>query len=45
MPAEELAVLLNGAINFGVMWAGHGEKSRLARLKGAIKRLLTELRA
>jgi AcrR family transcriptional regulator len=45
MPAEELAVLLNGAINFGVMWAGHGEKSRLARLKAAVKRLLKELRA
>jgi hypothetical protein len=45
MPAEELAVLLNGAINFGVMWAGRGEKSRLVRLKGAVKRLLKELRA
>jgi Tetracyclin repressor-like, C-terminal domain len=46
MPAEELAVLLNGAMNFGVMWAGHGrDKSRLMRLKSAVKKLFKELRA
>jgi AcrR family transcriptional regulator len=46
MPAEELAVLLNGAMNFGVMWAGHGrDKTRLTRLKAAVKRLFKELRA
>ncbi len=46
MPAEELAVLLNGAINFGVMWAGHGrDATRLQRVKAAVKRLLRELRA
>ena len=46
MPAEELAVLLNGAMNFGVMWAGHGrDKSRLPRLKAAVRRLFKELRA
>ena len=46
MPAEELAVLLNGAMNFGVMWAGQGrDATRIARVKGAVKRLLRELRA
>lgn len=46
MPAEELAVLLNGAMNFGVMWAGHGrDKARVTRIKAAVKRLFKELRA
>ncbi len=45
MPAQELAVLINGAINFGVMWAGQdGDATRVKRLKAAIKRLLRELR-
>lgn len=43
--AEELAVLLNGAMNFGVMWAGHGrDKTRVQRLKTALKRLYKALR-
>jgi AcrR family transcriptional regulator len=46
MPAEELAVLINGAMNFGVMWAGHGrDKSRVQRLKTALRRLYKALRA
>lgn len=45
MPAEELAVLLNGAINFGVMWAGQGDdRARLKRLKAVVKRLLRALK-
>ena len=46
MPAEELAVLINGAVNFGVMWAGHGrDKPRIGRIKSALRRLFKELRA
>jgi AcrR family transcriptional regulator len=46
MPAEDLAVLLNGAMNFGVMWAGHGrDATRLLRVKAAVKRLFKALRA
>jgi hypothetical protein len=46
MPAEELAVLLNGAMNFGVMWAGQShDAGRLSRVKVAIKRLFKLLRA
>jgi AcrR family transcriptional regulator len=46
MPAEELAVLLNGAMNFGVMWAGQTRDAmRLSRLKAAVKRLFRALRA
>jgi AcrR family transcriptional regulator len=46
MPAEELAVLLNGAMNFGVMWAGHGgDAARLQRVKAAVKRLFKALKA
>jgi AcrR family transcriptional regulator len=45
MPAEELAVMLNGAMNFGIMWAGQSnDATRLARLKSAVRRLLRELR-
>jgi AcrR family transcriptional regulator len=46
MPAEELAVLLNGAMNFGVMWAGNTrDVTRLHRIKTAVKRLFKVLRA
>lgn len=46
MPAEELAVLLNGAMNFGVMWAGQTrDVMRLHRIKAAVKRLFKVLRA
>ncbi|MDZ4869886.1 MAG: TetR family transcriptional regulator [Alphaproteobacteria bacterium] len=46
MPAEELAVLLNGAMNFGVMWAGQArDAARLHRIKAAVKRLFKVLRA
>jgi len=46
MPAEELAVLLNGAMNFGVMWAGQSrDTARLQRVKAAVKRLFKLLRA
>jgi AcrR family transcriptional regulator len=46
MPAEDLAVLLNGAMNFGVMWAGHGrDATRLPRVKAAVKKLFKALRA
>lgn len=46
MAPEELAVLLNGAINFGVMWAGRGrDATRLSRVKSAVRRLLRALRA
>jgi AcrR family transcriptional regulator len=46
MPAEELAVLLNGAMNFGVMWAGQSrDAARLQRVKAAVKRLFKLLRA
>ena len=46
MPAEELAVLLNGAMNFGVTWAGHGgDAARLQRVKAAVKRLFKALKA
>ena len=46
MPAEELAVLLNGAMNFGVMWAGNTrDVTRLHRIKTAVKRLFKMLRA
>jgi AcrR family transcriptional regulator len=46
MPPEELAVLLNGAMNFGVMWAGQSrDVARLARVKSAVKRLFKLLRA
>jgi AcrR family transcriptional regulator len=46
MPAEELAVLLNGAMNFGVMWAGQTrDVTRLHRIKAAVKRLFKVLRA
>ena len=46
MPAEELAVLLNGAINFGVMWAGQArDGARILRVKAAVRRLLKALRA
>lgn len=45
MPAEELAVLLNGAMNFGVMWAGQArDAARLHRIKAAVKRLFKVLR-
>lgn len=46
MPPEELAVLLNGAMNFGVMWAGQSrDATRIARVKSAVKRLVKLLRA
>lgn len=46
MPVEELAVLLNGAMNYGVMWAGQSRDGRrIGRIKNAVKRLFKELRA
>jgi AcrR family transcriptional regulator len=44
-PLDELAVLLNGAINAGAMWVGAGDlDARLARMRRALRRLLDALR-
>lgn len=44
--AEELAVLLNGAMNAGVLWAGHtGGVQNLRRMKKAVRELLLALKA
>jgi hypothetical protein len=45
MPAEELAVLPNDAMNFGVKWAGQRhDRTRVERLKTALKWLFKESR-
>jgi AcrR family transcriptional regulator len=44
--AEELAVLLNGAMNAGVLWAGHaGGAQSLRRVKKAVREMLLSLKA
>jgi AcrR family transcriptional regulator len=44
--AEELAVLLNGAMNAGVIWAANAGGARdLQRMKKAVRELLLALRA
>lgn len=42
--AEELAVLLNGAMNAGVLWAGHKGGNARARMEKAATELLTALK-
>lgn len=42
--AEELAVLLNGAMNAGVLWAGHKGDKAGARMANALTELLTALK-
>jgi AcrR family transcriptional regulator len=42
---EALAVMINGALNYGVVWAGHGEGAEaLARLKSSFVETATRLR-
>ena len=42
--AEELAVLLNGAMNAGVLWAGHKGGKAQARMEKALTELLSALK-
>ncbi len=42
---ETLAVMINGALNYGVVWAGHGEgPEALARLKSSFVETMARLR-
>ena len=42
---ETLAVMINGALNYGVVWAGHGEgPEALVRLKSSFIEAMTRLR-
>lgn len=42
---ETLAVMINGALNYGVVWAGHAEgPEALARLKSSFVETVTRLR-